>query len=525
MKSNNKILKKIKTKFFKIKTTFKKSKFGTPIYERYVLLKEKLKENLIPIYDYRDNVIIPKFKEIISLTYSVGKNNSKKFYFWIKHEISPKAQNYVLKAVNILTLEQGDETWSSLSSSRKWNKVIIYVLVSFSGFIIVWSSIARIDETVQSTGKLEPKGTTIDVKVPLGGVIEKVLVKEGQLVDLEEVLLELDTTAVIAKLKALEQVKSQTIADIALSKGQLGAKIDETLLSENQKLRLKSLKEEYNSRIDAARDGVTQALYRLESSQLKYQSVKDTLLIRKKILNDLEPLVESGAISRIKFLKEKQDVIQLESQLDSTLSDFKQAEAAYNEVNNKLKNTVASSKIDFSTKIEENSKQIAQLDNQISDAKLTLSYQAIKSPAAGYVFDLQATTPGFVVNNELPILKIVPVDEIVARVYVPNQQIGFIKENQEVNLRVDAYPFNEFGEIQGTIESIGSDVLEPDDKYQFFRFPVTVKLEKPYIEHKGNKLRIFSGMSVQANIILRQRPVISIFTERILPFWDSLKQL
>ena len=73
-----------------------------------------------------------------------------------------------MKAVNILTLEQGDETWSSLSSSRKWNKVIIYVLVSFSGFIIVWSSIARIDETVQSTGKLEPKGTTIDVKVPLG---------------------------------------------------------------------------------------------------------------------------------------------------------------------------------------------------------------------------------------------------------------------------------------------------------------------------------------------------------------------
>ena len=93
MKSNNKIFKKIKTKFSKIKTTFKKSKFGPPIYKRYFLLKEKLKENLIPIYDYRDNVIIPKFKEIISFTYSVGKDNSKKFYFWIKHEISPKVQN------------------------------------------------------------------------------------------------------------------------------------------------------------------------------------------------------------------------------------------------------------------------------------------------------------------------------------------------------------------------------------------------------------------------------------------------
>lgn len=522
--SNDK-LKKIKRKFTKIKTNFKNSKLGKPTYKKFILLKKKVENNLKLIHDYKANVLIPKFKDNLSILNSVTKENNKKLYFWMRHEIAPKVENSIQKIVNTLTLEQGDETWSSLSSSRKWNKIIIWSLVSFSGFIVVWSSIARIDETVQSTGKLEPKGTTIDVKVPLGGVIEKVLVKEGQLVDIEEVLLELDTTAVIAKLKALEQVKSQTIADIALSKGQLGAKIDVTLLSENQKLRLKSLKEEYNSRIDAARDGVTQALYRLESSQSKYQSVKETLLIRRKILNDLEPLVMSGAISRIKYLKEKQEVIQLESQLETTLSEFKQAEAAYNEVNNRLKNTIAASKIDFSTKIEENSKQIAQLDNQISDAKLTLSYQAIKSPAAGYVFDLQATTPGFVVNNELPILKIVPVDEIVARVYVPNQQIGFIKENQKVNLRVDAYPFNEFGEIQGRIESIGSDVLEPDDKYQFFRFPVTVKLEKPYIEHKGNKLRIFNGMSVQANIILRQRPVISIFTERILPFWDSLKQL
>ena len=525
MKLKNYKFKKLKSIYSIFKTNFKKSRLGTPIYKSYAVLKEKLQKNLIPFYDYRDEVLIPKLKAKASVINSLSKKNSKKLYFWIKHEITPKAQNSVLKVVNILTLEQGDETWSSLSSSRKWNKVIIWVLVSFSGFIIVWSSIAKIDETVQSTGKLEPKGTTIDVKVPMGGVIEKVFVQEGQLVDIEEILLELDTTAVIAKLKALEKVKSQTIADILLSKGQLGEDVDENLLSENQKLRLQSLKQEYNSRINASKDGVEQALYQLQGTKLKYQSVKDTLSIRKNILNDLEPLVNSGAISRIKFLKEKQEVIQLESQLETTLSDLKISEAAYNEANNRLINSVAASKIDFSTKIEENSKQVAQLDNQISDAELTLSYQAIKSPAAGYVFDLQATTPGFVVNNDLPILKIVPVDEIVARVLVPNQQIGFVKENQKVNLRVDAYPFNEFGEIEGTIESIGSDVLEPDEKFPFFRFPVTVKLENPYVEHKGNKLRVFSGMSVQANIILRQRPVISIFTERILPFWDSLKQL
>ena len=85
--------------------------------------------------------------------------------------------------------------------------------------------------------------------------------------------------------------------------------IEINILSENQKLRLKSLQEEYNSRINASRDGVTQALYQLESSKVKHLSVKETLEIRKTILTDLEPLVQSGAISRIKYLKEKQEVI------------------------------------------------------------------------------------------------------------------------------------------------------------------------------------------------------------------------
>ena len=455
----------------------------------------------------------------------LAKKYAKSSFYWLKNIASPKVHKFGERIVEKITSDKDSNNWSNLKSSRKWNKSIIWSLVSVAGFGIVWSIFAKIDETVQAVGKIEPLGSTLDVKVPMGGVIKKVLVKEGQLVDKNQVLLELDTTAVMSKLKALKQVKSQTIADNLLSRGQLGQKIDDSILSENQKLRLKSLQEEYNSRINASRDGVTQALYQLESAKVKHLSVKDTLEIRKNILTDLEPLVQSGAISRIKYLKEKQEVIQLQGQYDSSLSDLKKAEAAFDEANNRLINTIASSKIDFSTKIEENSKQIAQLDNQISDATLTLSYQAIKSPATGYIFDLQATTPGFVVDNNLPILKVVPVDEIVARILVSNQQIGFIKKNQLVSLRIDAYPYNEFGEVKGTIESIGSDVLEPDDKYQFFRFPVTVKLDQPYVEHKGNKLKIFSGMSVQANIILRQRPVISIFTEQVLPFWDSLKQL
>ena len=75
------------------------------------------------------------------------------------------------------------------------------------------------------------------------------------------------------------------------------------------------------------------------------------------------------------------------------------------------------------------------------------------------------------------------------------------------------------------MSSIGSDVLAPDQTYNYFRFPVTVGLDEDHLTYKGRRLQLVSGMSVTANILLRQRPVIAIFTERVLPFWDSLEKL
>ena len=102
---------------------------------------------------------------------------------------------------------EGSSEWSALASSNRWNRYIIWTVVSVSGFGIVWSLFAQVDETVSATGKLEP-GTTIDVKAPLGGVIKNILVKDGQFVQIGQRLIELDTTAAQARLDALLDVRN-----------------------------------------------------------------------------------------------------------------------------------------------------------------------------------------------------------------------------------------------------------------------------------------------------------------------------
>ena len=485
------------------------------VKEKYCQIKKKVKKS--------ENYI--RAKNSIKNYYSKTKEYIEITYKYILFRIVPKLLDQTEKLNNIIINEEGSEFWSVLSTSQKWGSRIIWSLVGISSFGIVYISFASIDETIQSTGKLEPKGTTIDVKVPIGGVIKKILVEEGELVKENQSLLELDTTAAKSKLEALSRVKDQIIADTLLSKIQLGEKINIENLTDNQKLKLYSLKNEYDSRINAKKNSVDQIGFQKDSLIEKIKSQEEVLKIREEILIQLKEVTEIGGLSRIKFAKEKQEVIQLRGQLLSSEADFKRVEAQFSESENRLLNTIASSNIDFSTKIEENNKQVAQLQNQINETKLTLDYQEIKSPLKGLIFDLQPSAPGFVVNSNLPILKVVPIDDLVARVFISNRDIAFLKKGQIVKIRLDAYPYNEFGELEGEIESIGSDVLEPDEKYEFFRFPVTVKLQEEFLSHKGKKLPLITGMSLSANIILRKRPVISIFTERILPFWDSLEQI
>ena len=456
----------------------------------------------------------------------IGRSRFRSLSRWVSHTVVPGLFSFSEGLVDSLTREQGSEHWSALTPSRRWSSTTIWTLVSVAGFGIVWSCFAKIDETVQAVGKIEPLGTTLDVKAPGGGVIKNILVFDGELVEKDHPLIEMDTTAAKARLKALTEVRERTLVDLQLSLAQLGVPVDTKNLNSNQQRKLNALQSEFESRMDAAKSAVQQSRHIHKSILARLVAKQKALDIREKILSDIGPLIQQGAMSRSQYLKELQEVELLRGEVESLLEDELKAKESILETLSKLRNTESLTRIDFSTKVEETQKQIAQLSNQISETKVTLDYQVLRSPAKGIVFDLQPSAPGFVVNtNDKPVLKIVPVDDLVARIFIPNRDIGFIKVGQEVKVRIDAYPSSEFGQIDGSIRSIGSDALEPDEKNNFYRFPVTVDLESPSLEYKNRSLPVLSGMSINANIILRQRPVISIFVQRILPFWDSLEKL
>jgi hemolysin D len=174
--------------------------------------------------------------------------------------------------------------------------------------------------------------------------------------------------------------------------------------------------------------------------------------------------------------------------------------------------------------IVENEKQIADIDSQLSQTELNLRYQEIRAAVDGTAFDVKTQNEAVVNQGEVePILKIVPDDSLVARVAITNQDIGFVRENQEVDVRIDSFPYSEFGDIKGELIWIGSDALPPTEITPFYTFPAKIQLEEQALNVGGREIELQSGMSVTVNIKVRQRTVMSIFTELFADKVNSLR--
>ena len=146
------------------------------------------------------------------------------------------------------------------------------------------------------------------------------------------------------------------------------------------------------------------------------------------------------------------------------------------------------------------------------------------APLDGTVFDPQVSENSVLASGER-ILSIVPQDGLYAEVYVPNKDIGYVMVDQAAKVRVDAFPFSRYGEINGTVSQIGAEALEPDSTANYYRFPLKIALERSYLKDKDVQIPLSSGMSITTNLKLRDKPVISLISDVFVDQADSVRSL
>ena len=120
-------------------------------------------------------------------------------YAYKAREYFNRAQDKIEKSFNKLSLDE-----SLLKQSSFWLKSVTWTLIGTSSFAIIWLGFAKTDEVVIAFGKLEPKGDVKDIQIPIGGVIEEILVESGDNVEKNQVLVQLDKEASFEKFKSFK---------------------------------------------------------------------------------------------------------------------------------------------------------------------------------------------------------------------------------------------------------------------------------------------------------------------------------
>lgn len=264
-------------------------------------------------------------------------------------------------------------------------------------------------------------------------------------------------------------------------------------------------------KIQAAIDGEVSSLF-----------VEDGQRVKKgDVLLELVPVLSVGEESKLKSLQ-------------INLSNARQQYATESGLLGKLRSLLKTSAVS-EFEVEQKKLDVLKLQAQIADLSEQINkqkymtgqatgYESITAPVNGTIFDLQVKK-GTVVSTGQVILKVVPDDNLTAMAFISNQDIGFVYEGLPVDVRLDAFPYAEFGDIKGTVTRVGSDVLAPDDIIKFYHFPIKVKLDRQHLEVNGRKIFLQSGMSVTMNIKVRKRTVISIFTDLFSQQIDAVSHI
>jgi len=394
-----------------------------------------------------------------------------------------------------------------LRKTRRNSSVLVWTLVGTTTFATLWAFLAPLPETVAVQGKLQPTQAIQDVEAALPGVVDSVLVLEGQAVKAGDLLLRFDPRETKAQLNAARIQREALNNRIIINRVLLGERPDEEL-NPNQRDLLEQMRKQQAAVKTAQREAE-------QRTRVRIAGLQRSLVTAETIAESYRLLLEDGATSELQALNARSNVDDLRTELNAL-----QRELASLTANHRAAD--AGSMAVMRSEIEQNLRSIAELDSKIRAADVRLSRIELRASIDAVVFDITVSAGSVIDPNTepKPLLKLVPQNDLQAKVFIPNDAIGFVGTNQRADISLNAFKASDFAYLPATVERVGSDALTPDEQRrelgqeaQGLYFPAVLKLQRQSLQLGQRSVPLQPGMSLTADIHLRDRRFISAITD------------
>lgn len=393
---------------------------------------------------------------------------------------------------------------------------------------IIWSTVSTLDIVSMANGEVIPSTQVKTLQHLEGGIVSKILVREGERVENNQEMVILAPTSSSADVKELEVRLAGLEIEIIRLEGHFSG------LS-NPDFKAK-LKEKYPRQVERANKRFEISMRRHQGDISKQQK---TIKQRQNAISEIEVRIRNNR-SGLRLIKEqvaisnqllKENLTNRYKHLDLLKEEARlrggveQESAALIGARSALEEAEAGLITIENIFEDENRKELdqarqtyAELSQRMDKFRDSLARTTLRAPVGGIVKTLYVATIGGVIKPGEPVIDLVPEgDRLIIEAKLATQDIGYVENGQDVVVKLASADAARFGGLDGKVMSVSPDTLMTPEGSPFYK--VRIQTEKSYFQQGKNRYNLFPGMQVVANIQTGQRTVVEYLIE---PFLRSM---
>ncbi|OCG69928.1 hypothetical protein A9G43_10025 [Gilliamella sp. Occ3-1] len=414
-------------------------------------------------------------------------------------------------------------------------RLLLWVIMVLFVIVVCWASLSKVDIVATTRGKLVVNELSRPVNTSVTAEIVAVLVKEGQHVEKGQPLIKLNSKSLLAQLEEnllQQQINRFHIARLTLLyEHYLNRPAPMTLPTELQTespilakqismLLQAEVEDDYKEK-EVFKLNQQVLMAQIENYQAQKEMAENLLPIYEEQHQALDLLYKKNMTSKDSLLEVKKKYLEAKFTVSAAEAKVKEMRASYAQIDTQIKSHVADKIKEVEQEKIQKLNQNHILSVQQKQLEALIAQYELKAPIAGIVESLAYRDAGAAVEAPQELLKIVPENEkLIAEVWVSNQDIGFLRKNQSVTVKVDTFDFTRYGWIEGKLLTISSDAIE--DKDLGLVYKAVIELSKNHLIIDDQAVNLEPGMSISAEIITGQRTLLSYLLSPMMEALDDV---
>ncbi|MCG6656166.1 HlyD family type I secretion periplasmic adaptor subunit [Halomonas campisalis] len=420
-----------------------------------------------------------------------------------------------------------DADWARMQQDPIRARAFLYVVLLTVVALLVWSYFAAIDEVTRGSGRVIPSSQLQRVQTYDGGVVQEILVREGQMVEAGQVLMRIDPTRFVATFR---ENRAQALALKARAE-RLRALITDTPFDPDEDLRAEaphivaqerevyeSRREELREQEQVLRDRIRQREEELNEAIARRDTAQREANMASRELNLTRPMLQSGAVSEVDVLRLEREVSRATGERDQAAASMARLQAAVEEARNQLSELGVERRSDWRNDLAQTLGDLNALDESSAGLADRVRLAEIRSPVDGVVQRLNINTIGGVAQQGQEVVEIVPSDDqLLVEARIAPQDIAFLRPGQPATIKLTAYDFAVYGGLQAELDHISADTITDDDGNTFY----LVRVRSIEGEEVDSELAVIPGMTAQVDIMTGKRTVMQFMLKPVLRAWSD----